>query len=204
MSNNNLPNKKNISPRLTFGVLLFLALGTLIYGFVSLSQNIYGPTVRFSREESVNIEQSNLISDLLELQSKDTDKDGLSDYDELYIYKTSPYLPDTDSDGYLDKQEIDGGYDPLCPKGADCRGTSVVSTGQSTSTEEQEVIPPPETGTGTEIEPLPQEVIDELSKLTPAQVRELLLSSGQMTEEQLNEIDDETLMGIYQEVLSGQ
>lgn len=200
MPDNNLPNKKNISPKFIFAMLLFLALGTLIYGFISLSQNIYGPTGQFSKQENAGIEQSSLISDLLELQNQDTDKDGLSDYDELYIYKTSPYLPDTDSDGYLDKQEIDGGYDPLCPKGQDCRGTSLSPSGASTSTAEQNVTPPPETGS----EPLPQEVIDELSKLTPAQVREILLSSGQMTEEQLNAIDDETLMQIYQEVLEQQ
>ncbi len=206
--------RKTISPKLTFGVLLFLAIGTLIYGFASLSSNIYGPSRQFgpeySGEENGNPEQSNIIGDLLELQNQDTDKDGLSDYDEMYIYKTSPYLPDTDSDGYLDKEEIDGGFDPLCPKGQDCRG---VETGNEAEVEQLNVPAPPEAQPGSledkpsSNEKLPQEVIDELNKLTPDQVRELLRSSGQLTEEQLNEIeqiDDKTLMEIYREVLTSQ
>ena len=39
------------------------------------------------------------------LRNQDTDQDGLSDYDELYAYNTSPYLEDSDSDGILDKKE---------------------------------------------------------------------------------------------------
>ena len=58
------------------------------------------------------------------LRSEDTDKDGLFDYDELYLYGTSPYLEDSDSDGISDKQEIDAGQDPNCPSGQDCTGSA--------------------------------------------------------------------------------
>jgi lipoprotein-anchoring transpeptidase ErfK/SrfK len=47
-----------------------------------------------------------------QLKNQDTDKDGLSDYDELYIYHTDPYNPDTDGDGYTDGYEVANGYDP--------------------------------------------------------------------------------------------
>jgi len=43
----------------------------------------------------------------------DSDKDGISDNDELLIYHTDPLKKDTDSDGYDDKIELDNGYDPL-------------------------------------------------------------------------------------------
>lgn len=43
----------------------------------------------------------------------DTDGDGLSDYDEINIYKTDPLNPDTDGDGYSDGEEVKGGYNPL-------------------------------------------------------------------------------------------
>ena len=43
----------------------------------------------------------------------DSDGDGLSDEDELYVYFTHPSDKDTDGDSFTDKQEIDGGYDPL-------------------------------------------------------------------------------------------
>jgi len=45
--------------------------------------------------------------------TKDSDNDGLTDYEEIKKYKTDPEKSDTDEDGYTDKEEIDGGYDPL-------------------------------------------------------------------------------------------
>lgn len=45
----------------------------------------------------------------------DTDGDGLSDYDEIYVWGTDPTNPDTDGDGYWDGFEILNGYDPLGP-----------------------------------------------------------------------------------------
>lgn len=57
---------------------------------------------------------------LAELKTKDTDGDGLIDYDEVYYYSTSPYLADSDSDGQDDKIEIDNGTDPNCLPGRDC------------------------------------------------------------------------------------
>ena len=46
------------------------------------------------------------------LKTMDSDNDGLSDYDETYIYKTNPNLADTDSDGYTDGTEVLYNYDP--------------------------------------------------------------------------------------------
>lgn len=54
------------------------------------------------------------------LRAKDTDGDGLSDWDELNVYNTSPYLEDSDSDGFSDFEEIMNGTDPNCAEGADC------------------------------------------------------------------------------------
>lgn len=43
----------------------------------------------------------------------DSDKDGLSDSKELYLYSTNPTSPDSDNDGLMDGQEIAAGTDPL-------------------------------------------------------------------------------------------
>jgi hypothetical protein len=43
---------------------------------------------------------------------EDYDEDGLSAYDEAVTYGTSDYLNDSDFDGFDDKSEIDGGYNP--------------------------------------------------------------------------------------------
>ena len=42
----------------------------------------------------------------------DTDKDGISDFDEINIYNTNPNSPDSDNDGFNDGIEIVRGYDP--------------------------------------------------------------------------------------------
>lgn len=47
--------------------------------------------------------------------NKDTDGDGLSDYDEVVKYKTNPLKADTDGDGFPDGQEVKSGYNPLGP-----------------------------------------------------------------------------------------
>jgi hypothetical protein len=47
------------------------------------------------------------------LKTKDTDGDGLSDWDEIHVYKTSPYLEDTDGDGRISRQQYISGFDIL-------------------------------------------------------------------------------------------
>ncbi|MDO8499297.1 MAG: hypothetical protein Q7S66_01405 [bacterium] len=60
--------------------------------------------------------------------NSDTDKDGLSDGDEVLIWRTNPLIPDSDGDGYLDGNEVSHGYDPLGP------GKMNLSTSAATST----------------------------------------------------------------------
>ena len=42
----------------------------------------------------------------------DSDNDGISDYDEVNIYKTDPFTADTDGDSFIDSTEIELGHDP--------------------------------------------------------------------------------------------
>ncbi len=46
----------------------------------------------------------------------DADKDGVPDKDEIQVYYTNPYNPDTDGDGYSDWVELNNGYSPHNPK----------------------------------------------------------------------------------------
>jgi hypothetical protein len=189
----NEDNKKDFS-KLIFIILIIFGVVTLVYGFVSLTTNIYGS--RFKGVDSSQVQDGRLMNDLLEMQNRDTDKDGLSDYDEEYVYQTSPYLPDTDSDGVGDKKEIDDGFDPLCPKGQDCRGVTTEQKENSGKTEDGL-----KDGSVNVDNGLPDEFKNELEKMTPEQIRQLLLESGQLTESQVEQIDDETLLKIFGEVL---
>jgi hypothetical protein len=46
------------------------------------------------------------------LTNADTDNDGLSDRDEVITWKTDPLKADTDGDGYTDGSEVENGYNP--------------------------------------------------------------------------------------------
>ncbi len=57
------------------------------------------------------------------LRQKDTDRDGLNDYEEINVYHTSPYLADSDGDKKTDSEEALAETDPNCPEGTQCRDT---------------------------------------------------------------------------------
>lgn len=42
----------------------------------------------------------------------DTDSDGLTDYDEVKVFGTDPKNPDSDGDGFRDGEEVASGYNP--------------------------------------------------------------------------------------------
>ena len=114
----------------------------------------------------------------------DTDKDGLSDYDELNIYKTSPYIEDSDSDGYTDGEEVKNDKDPNCPSGQDCGGGGV-TTPINPSLEEngsQDTAPEEKKSTAD---------IDSIKKF--------LLSNG-MDKEVLDQASDEDIISTYEEI----
>ncbi len=60
-------------------------------------------------------EEIDSVEDPFEVEvtpGKDSDSDGLSDTEEEVVYKTNPRLPDTDSDGFLDGNEVFHRYNP--------------------------------------------------------------------------------------------
>jgi len=50
-----------------------------------------------------------------DLIKKDSDSDGVSDFDEVNIYNTNPFHPDSDGDRFLDGVEIARNFNPLNP-----------------------------------------------------------------------------------------
>lgn len=191
-------------------VLTFFAFGMWIVQFKS---NLVGPGGR-SDSEGINSSLSEAESAESSKQ-KDTDKDGLSDWDELNYYNTSPYLEDSDSDGITDKQEIASGTNPNCPTGKECAGEEFVNNtndGPEQLNAELEKLNDLLVNTSTTTPPLnldgtqssqPENLQNILSGQSDAQsLRKMLLEAG-MDEKMLGQISDDDLMKSYSDVLKG-
>jgi hypothetical protein len=184
----NITSKQKIG----LGILSILGIAALLFGLWQFLYNIKKPFVgRGTGLKSFKTQEQQELENLIALQSKDTDHDGLSDFDELYQYKTSPYLEDSDSDGFLDKQEIDSGNDPNCPAGQDCMATEQSASSELSLTNSN-VGSLTNSNAGLEL---------LQGQATPEAIRQMLRASG-MSDEVLSKIDDKTLMELYQETLA--
>lgn len=88
--------------KITLGVLVLLA------GFLVTR---IGLTIKKSAETASRVRGESTIAPEENSLLKDSDNDGIADYDEAY-YRTDPFKPDTDDDGYLDGEEVVGGFNP--------------------------------------------------------------------------------------------
>lgn len=86
-----------------------------------IENNLSGVDTFSQKVEAIEEELNNYSTkeDLLPvmefLKKQDTDQDGLSDYDEIVLYKSNPNKKDSDNDGFSDKEEVDSGYNPAGP-----------------------------------------------------------------------------------------
>lgn len=186
-------------------VVLFFAVGV-----VGIGLGMRGVLFRLNRAALVQL--GNPVSPSLTLQAqesaereaqktRDTDKDGLTDYDELYVYRTSAYLTDTDSDGMDDATELRQGKDPACPEGRNCLGAlaSAEETGSPTT-----VVAPPnfaldfgvlEEANGVE------KLLPQIKTATVAELRAYLLSTG-VDATIVNKLSDEQVRSLFEEALA--
>ncbi len=63
------------------------------------------------KKNDINKEEADLKPEFL--NNLDSDSDGLTDYEEIYVYGTDPNNKDTDKDGVSDFQEVKMGQNPL-------------------------------------------------------------------------------------------
>ncbi len=158
--------------------MLFLAIFAALFGIFHVVRTPRKMTEAAFRPVEIPTSSPEIPSSLdtaIALQAKDTDGDGISDGDELNRYKTSPYLKDSDSDGFDDKTEIETGNDPNCPRGTTCATTTL--PGASVS------VPAP-----------------AAPPFSPELLRETLRKQG-VSEEQVRALDDATLKKLYDETV---
>lgn len=198
--------------KIGFVFMLIFAILAVGLGMLQLRNTVYGPFVVKNKTGAANL----VTDEQAQLKAVDTDHDGLTDYDELYVYSTSPYLPDSDSDKVNDKDEIAKGTSPLCAEGKTC---SDVADLPATSTLTSIVANPmqgtidafnnsvtgllststrPATSTGDNIEDL-----RNLSNDLPA-LRRTLVATGRFTAADLEKVSDETLRKLVLDIIAKQ
>ncbi|OJI07659.1 hypothetical protein BK004_01085 [bacterium CG10_46_32] len=183
----------------------FFAATSLFFGVVSIKQKI---NIAVATNPSEDAQTSSEAFNDARLRVLDTDEDGLSDWEELNVHKTSPYLADSDSDGASDRVEIGAGTDPNCPAGRIC-GSDIIDTItaiQNQAAADEATADSSSAGGATDFSPESQAALDALNQggmPTPDQIRALLRDSG-IPEDQLAETSDEDLIQLFQEVASQQ
>lgn len=196
--------------KIALAVLAFFAVLVFVFGIINIQKGIYSP---FSQKTSVKDKDSGHglekfcpggnCSDLsdADLKNKDTDGDGLSDYDELNFYKTSPYLEDSDSDGFSDKEEIDNNKNPNCPAGRDCDNDVLFN--------EDAQLVNPGTANNIDLEELNAQIMPSKAQISDLgseemsvdDLRKLLIEAG-MGKALLDQISDKDLMESFSEALA--
>lgn len=181
-----------LEQKLSVGVLGVAGLVAFTFGLIQVRASLIRP---FTTDVQTLVELRKQFGptdeEVAEEQKKtDTDGDGVSDYDELVVYRSSPYVRDSDSDGEPDNIEIAKGTDPNCAKGKNCVGLS--ATQAATGTTSGFTPPPatdyPEFPGGTNASAIPPR--------DATAVRAYLRASG-MTDAQLASYTDAQLLEAY-------
>jgi len=188
------PEGRPENARRLFIVISILACFGLLGGVWSIKTSIEQPLAFTNNPVIINQlhtqtnDTANDALQLIALKTQDTDQDGLTDYDELYQYGSSPYIQDSDSDGISDKDEIDNGTDPNCPEGTECTPIAVFTpTGTNTSTTTTN------SSTSTNTNP-------NVANLDVIQLRTTLRNAG-APQAELDVLSDEELVALYAETL---
>lgn len=117
-----MPPRPAFTREQKFGYAVVVVCGVLavVLGGFYVSKHIKAPfIISYSGTRFVTGEEAK-AAEVARQKATDTDGDTVSDYDELKIYGSSPYLTDTDSDGLADDVEIASNGDPTCATGAAC------------------------------------------------------------------------------------
>lgn len=178
----------------------FLAIGIGVLAFLTgifYVGNHLGSPFTLTYDGPAYVSPSEQEQQLLqELTVNDTDGDGIVDYDELYVYKTSPYLNDTDGDGITDGDELTDGSDPNCPQGVDCYANDTLDVQTAAGIE----LPQNIINTSTTFASSVENLQGLFSDLTADEIRQVLIQAGG-DPALFNEISDEELVAAYNDVI---
>jgi len=195
--------------RFSASILGICSIVVLILSTVYLRSHVVSP-FRVSKNvlkpaQALLAQQTERNNELEASKTKDTDRDGLSDYSEINLYRTSPYLGDTDSDGIPDAIEIAQSSDPNCPVGSSCTQLdNQQPVGASSSTfsdlaNVSQILSANDPNLPSEISGAQRFIQDakDPSEMSPTQIRETLSKYSLVSPERLQVLSDEELTSIY-------
>lgn len=196
-------------------LLCVAMISIVVVWFIKLRQDIIRPLYGNNNPSQNNTVLTQEQQAQNELKTKDTDGDGLSDWDELNLYKTSPYLKDTDSDTFDDKQEIESGNDPTCPQGQTCTVSTVspeqTSTDFSNPTLENLLNQNSGTQSGPTSTTSPASTLTEEQKAalretfganpSATELRQFLLQAG-MQQQSVDVLTDEEILATFNAMIN--
>jgi len=188
-----------------FGMVVGFGALALVFGVFYLWKHVASPfVVSYSGPKFLTGDEQRQL-EMETLQKEDTDGDGINDYDELYIYRTSPYIVDSDSDGENDKTEVMNGKDPNCAPNMPCgaaesevnpttlQGTFVEAAADSVGASVA-------AGAPESITPSAENIAALLAQMTGDELRKLLIDSGG-DEAAVNALTDEELQAALSQAL---
>ncbi|MFH1047859.1 MAG: hypothetical protein V1738_06160 [Patescibacteria group bacterium] len=194
--------------KLSLGVVIVIGLTTLVFGLFQIRRSIIEPLEiknRANFKTPAEVEEERIAN----LKLQDTDSDSLNDYDELYLFRTSPFLADSDSDGINDGTEVANSSNPNCPQGSNClmARTNDSGTGATTTSTPPNLAPDQESVSlamdrvfGDLDELTPETMMERLNSLQPAELRQFMLDIGAPAE-LIDQADDNMLKQIFQETM---
>lgn len=175
-------DRRPVKEKMTVVLVLITSFFAVILGVTQFSSSLKKPFTQLMLSSGIDNDYASDALTVLAQQQKDTDNDGFSDYDELNVYSTSPYLADSDSDGISDKEEVDAGHDPNCPGSDTCFRTDVNLNQNTNQSSQPNML---------------------AAQSDPKILRELLIQNG-FPKAQLDTITDEQLLITYQQAIAGQ
>ena len=159
--------------------LIIIGVLAIILSYLQLKGAIYAPFKQtFTREEPEVLDQAEIFDILAD---QDTDEDGLSDFDERFVYQTSVYIVDSDSDSFSDKEEVEAQSDPLNPESTPYHTPKTPEQGVS-----EQVFSPPEPDLSEQ-------------EVSIQEIRDLLINQAGLDKEIVDKLDDKTLENLYNE-----
>ena len=180
---------KQVNKPLLFWLTIFSAM-VVVFGFWQIRYHILSP---FGGSKPIGqVSEQDIVGVYKNL---DTDKDGLSDYDEMNKYGTSAFLLDSDGDGSSDKEEIEAGSNPLNSKSTPTTKAMV----EKGSTLEQEVKPEAVSAEVGSAFLAGQAGGKETGEISAQEIRDLLVKQGGLSQELVNNLLDEDLIKLYNE-----